>query len=123
MSNPNEKFRLYDFQVYRFPNFGFHIAGVNCKDGVELTVIFEDTQDSINNRHSYKVKLTKDSFKEQGYSLQDVLELLEKTFYEEIDCSIDYSEQRNPDRLILKIYENECFETLVFIEFQVNTFT
>ena len=123
MSNQEEFTIMYGFRAYRFPEFGFDILSSPCKNGIQFSVIFEDPRDSLNNRHSYEAQLTKDSFKEQGYSLQDALKLLDKTYNEEIDCSIDYTEHINPARFILKIYERECFETLVFIEFQAKTYT
>lgn len=103
-------------KIYGFYEYGFDLVLTGTSENVLIKAVFEDTRDSMNNRHSYEALFTDKSFEPQGRSLINVLQLLDQTFYEEIECAIDYTEYQKPDRIILKIYEKESSETLVFIE-------
>lgn len=107
---------------YSFYQYGFDLILSSANEGVHLEVIFEDTRDSMNDRHSYETTLTDKSLESQGRSLESALELLENTYRELVECAIDYTEYQKPDRLVLKIYELESCETLLFIEFNTKNY-
>ena len=108
--------KIYADRVYQFYEFGFDLVLTGGHEKVHMEAVFEDTRDSLNNRHSYEVVLTDKSLESQGRTLENVLQLLEQTYREDIECAIDYTEYQKPDRIVIKIYEKENFETLVFIE-------
>lgn len=104
------------YRRYLFPEYAFDLVKTLTNDGVHLELVFEDTRDSMNNRHSYEAMLSNKSFESQGRTLRNVLDLLDQTYDDENECAFDYTELSNPPKFILKIYEKESSETLVFIE-------
>lgn len=103
---------------YSFHQYGFEIKRTTTEKGIRLKLVFEDTRDSLNNRHSYEVLVTDELLKKQDFTVDRFMELFEQTYFEDNTCAFDYFEEKNPDRLILNLYEQETGNTLVSLEFE-----
>jgi hypothetical protein len=109
---------LFPPQIFRFQQFGFELQRFVTIEGVHLTIVFEEEADTLNKVRSYHTLLTASTLESTGFTLFKALQLIEQTYYDYNNCLIDYHEKSNPSRFILKIYEQEYYETLLSIEFK-----
>jgi hypothetical protein len=103
---------------YYFHQYGFEIRRTPAEKGIRMKLVFEDTRDSLNNRHSYEILVTDELLDSQHFTVDRFMELFEQTYLEDNNCAFDYFEEKNPDRFILNLYEQETGNTLVSLEFK-----
>ncbi len=108
---------MYGLGTYQFFNYGFVMKQNIIGDTVHLRVLFDDPlYDSENNRHEYKAIITNETLKPFKKTIKQFIDLLEETYNETPGLVFEFTEKKNPDRMIIEIYECDTYDTLVSVE-------
>lgn len=110
-------------RTYHFVNLGFRLV-VKSNDNSLLLKIYYDnpSYDSDNNIHKYSSKITEESMSSIGISLNRFLDLLEIASENEGEYNLDFTEKREPKRMIMDLYEVESGNTLVSLSLYPDTY-